>query len=68
LHFTNEIISTVVGHELYTFLDRFLGYHQISIAPKDQQNRLCDKLRGFCVGYDAIWCQKWIAHLSKGHN
>jgi hypothetical protein len=29
------VISIVVGHEVYTFLDGFLGYHQISIAPKD---------------------------------
>jgi hypothetical protein len=35
LPFMNEVISTIVGHEVYAFLDRFLGYHQISIAPKD---------------------------------
>jgi hypothetical protein len=27
LHFTNEVINMVVGHEMYTFLDGFLGYH-----------------------------------------
>jgi hypothetical protein len=36
LPFTNEIINIVVGHEVYTFLDGFLGYHQISIALEDQ--------------------------------
>jgi hypothetical protein len=33
LHFTNEVINMVVGHEVYTFLDGFLEYHQILIAP-----------------------------------
>jgi hypothetical protein len=35
LPFTNEVINTVARHKVYTFLDRFLGYHQISIASKD---------------------------------
>jgi hypothetical protein len=32
------------------------------------QNYFCDKLRGFYVGCDAIWCKKWIARLPKGNN
>jgi hypothetical protein len=36
LPFTNEVINIVVGHEVYTFLDGFLGYHQISITLEDQ--------------------------------
>jgi hypothetical protein len=36
LTFTDEVINIVVGHEVYTFLDGFSGYHQISIAPEDQ--------------------------------
>jgi hypothetical protein len=35
LPFTNEVINTIDGHEVYTFLDGFSGYHQISIAPED---------------------------------
>jgi len=35
LPFTNEVINIVTGHEVYTFLDGFSGYHQISIAPGD---------------------------------
>ncbi len=27
LPFTNEVINTIVGHEVYTFLDGFYGYH-----------------------------------------
>jgi hypothetical protein len=36
LPFTNEVINIVVGHEVYTFLDGFFGYHHISIALGDQ--------------------------------
>jgi hypothetical protein len=32
LHFMDEVINIIVGHEVYTFLDGFLGYHQISIT------------------------------------
>jgi hypothetical protein len=35
LPFIDEVIYTVAKHEVYTFLDGFLGYHQILIAPKD---------------------------------
>jgi len=35
LPFTNEVINTITRHEVYTFLDGFSGYHQISIAPED---------------------------------
>ncbi len=31
LPFTNEVINIIVKHEVYTFLDGFLKYHQISI-------------------------------------
>ncbi len=35
LPFTNKVINTIVGHEIYTFLDGISGYHHILIAPKD---------------------------------
>jgi hypothetical protein len=36
LPFTNDVINTIFGHEIYTFLNKISRYHQISIAPKDQ--------------------------------
>ncbi len=36
LPFTNEVNNIVIRHEVYTFLDGFFGYHQISITSKDQ--------------------------------
>jgi hypothetical protein len=36
LPFMDEVINKIVGHEVYTFLDEFSRYHQISIALEDQ--------------------------------
>jgi hypothetical protein len=36
--FHNEMLNTVVGYEAYSFLDGYLGYHQISIALEDKYN------------------------------
>jgi len=36
LPFIDEVINTISRHDVYTFLDGFLGYHQVLIAPKDQ--------------------------------
>jgi hypothetical protein len=35
LPFIDEVNNTVAKHEEYSFLDGFLGYHRILIAPKD---------------------------------
>jgi hypothetical protein len=36
LPFTNEVLNTIVGHDEYSILDRYFGYHHISITPKDK--------------------------------
>jgi hypothetical protein len=36
LPFIDEVTNIIAKHEVYTFLDGFSGYHQISITPKDQ--------------------------------
>jgi hypothetical protein len=35
LTFIDEVIDIVIGHEVYTFLDGFSCYHQISITQKN---------------------------------
>jgi len=35
LPFVNTILDEMVGHELYTFMDGYSGYNQVSLAPKD---------------------------------
>jgi hypothetical protein len=34
--FINEVLDNVGGHEVYSFTDGFLGYHQIRIAKEDR--------------------------------
>ncbi|GJZ96030.1 hypothetical protein Tco_0668364 [Tanacetum coccineum] len=37
LLFINQMLERLAGHEYYCFLDKFSGYFQIPIAPKDQE-------------------------------
>ncbi|GKV23246.1 hypothetical protein SLEP1_g32996 [Rubroshorea leprosula] len=37
LPFIDQMIEKLVGHEYYCFLDGYSGYHQIPIAPEDQE-------------------------------
>ena len=34
--FTDSILEEVAGHEIYSFMDGFLGYNQICIAEEDK--------------------------------
>ncbi len=36
LPFIKEVLDEVVGHEVYSFLDGFFGYHQIMITLEDR--------------------------------
>jgi hypothetical protein len=36
LPFTVEVLNIIIGYEVYSFLDGYLGYHQIFIAPEDK--------------------------------
>jgi hypothetical protein len=36
LLFTNEMLNTIARYEAYSFLNGYLGYHQISVSPKDR--------------------------------
>jgi len=36
LFFIDEVLNIVIGYKAYSFLDGYLGYHQISIALKDK--------------------------------
>nr|GEY79639.1 RNA-directed DNA polymerase homolog [Tanacetum cinerariifolium] len=37
LSFIDQMLKFLAGHEYYCFLDRFLGYFHIPIAPEDQE-------------------------------
>ena len=36
LPFIDQVVDTLAGKKLFSFLDRFKGYNQIQIAPEDQ--------------------------------
>jgi hypothetical protein len=36
LPFINEVLNTITRYEAYSFLDGYLGHHQISIALEDR--------------------------------
>ncbi len=38
LPFTDEVLNTITWYEAYSFLDGYLGYHQIFITLMDRYN------------------------------
>jgi len=56
LPFFYEVLNIIARYEAYSFLDGYVGYHQIFIALEDIQNDLCNILGSFCLDGDAIWC------------
>jgi hypothetical protein len=38
LPFTNEVLNIVARHDVYSFLNGYYGYHQISITQEDIYN------------------------------
>jgi len=41
LPFYDEVLNTIIRYETYLFLDRYLGYHHISIALEDKHKIAC---------------------------
>ena len=37
LPFIDQMLDRLAGYEYYCFLDKYLGYNQIAIAPEDQK-------------------------------
>jgi len=35
--FIDEVLENIDGQEAYSFIDGFLGYHQIKIVPEDRR-------------------------------
>jgi hypothetical protein len=36
LPFAYEVLNTIIGHDAYSFLNGYFGYHQISITLEDR--------------------------------
>ena len=50
LPFTHSVLDTVAGHEVYSFLDGYSGYHQLKIAEEDRH------LTAFVTDWGAFIC------------
>ena len=37
LPFTDNVLDTITGHDMYSFLDGFSGYNQVRMHPEDQE-------------------------------
>ena len=37
--FTDNVLDAIVGHEMYSFLDGFNGYHQVRIHRDNQEKK-----------------------------
>ncbi len=55
LPFTDEVPNIVAGHNAYSILDGYFGYHQISIAPKDKYKTTFVIDWGVYLGSNAFW-------------
>lgn len=51
--FTNSVLEEVAGHEIYSFMDGFSGYNQISITEED-------KLKMTFVVEDGVYAYNWM--------
>jgi hypothetical protein len=36
LPFIDDVLNTIEGHDAYSLLDGYFGYHEIIITPKDK--------------------------------
>jgi hypothetical protein len=48
--FTYEVLNIIIGYGAYSFLDGYLGYHQISIALEDNTRLHLLQTRGLLYG------------------
>jgi hypothetical protein len=53
LPFIDEMLNIVARYEAYSFLDGYLGYHQISIA--FVTDCICYKMGSFHMEGDVVW-------------
>ena len=72
LPFTESILETVAGHEIYSLMDGFSGYNQVQIAPEDQLKTcfIMGKYRmgSIRISNNVLWVDECANNLSKSSN
>jgi hypothetical protein len=65
LLFIDEVLNTIVGYEAYSFLDGYLGYHQISIALEDTyKTTFVTDWGAFIWKVMSFGVKKWTSNIS----
>ena len=61
------LVDSTAGHSMLSFMDGFLGYNQILMAPEDMEKTTFITEVGYLLlqGY-AIWVEERRSHLSEG--
>lgn len=63
--YADEIINEVVGHECYSFTDRFSRYNQVLISQEDRENHFCIGIHIFFLQSYALWSKECTCCILK---
>ena len=68
LPFIDQMLERLAGKSHYCCLDGFSGFHQIPVAPEDQdKNHIHLPVWNFCLQTHAIWSVQCTCNFSKVH-
>jgi hypothetical protein len=65
LPFINEVLNIVAGHDVYSFLHGYFGYHKIFIAPEHICKITFETNWGALDIYD-VWNKEWTSYSPNG--
>lgn len=58
--FIDEILENVGGTKVYSFMDGFLGYHQVKIIEEDRHKMMFEiEWLSFAYNSDEIWLEEF---------
>ena len=62
----DQIVDASAGHRMLSFLDAFLGYHQIPMHPPDEKkNSLHHPARAVLLQCDVVWLKECRGNVSE---
>ena len=66
LHFIDQMLDKLAGHEYYCFLSGYSRYNRIYYCPKgSRENNVHLSLWHICLSKDAVWVMQCIGNISK---
>ena len=62
----DQLVDSMAGHKLLTFMDAFLGYNQMKMAEEDQEKiTFVTKLRALLLQGNAFWTEEHRSNLPE---